>query len=319
MKHDIIFYKNEFESSYSQIERFLKSVKNQFEEILIDEKIDLGFPLQFRIKTWDSIREKIESGRFNLKKSIFELQDLIGLRIIILSLTDIKKIVDIVERDFEVSKKYNTVEKLNDDQFGYNSLHYVLKIPDSWRAVPSLKHLENFQFELQIRTLSQHIWAETSNAFEYKTASNVPRELLRSIGRISALLETVDFEIDRLILERKSYIENLSKQPESDSLNVDMVEKLLTDAFGSNRYSENPQFDIIIDELNTKGYTEKKHLTSLISKYKNAFLSEESNFLKEAIKTKSSEIVNGFGEKGYLMDYLGIIRYILRKEQIKRV
>lgn len=317
MPKDLSIYRNEYEDNISQIERFLKAVKSQFDDILIDEKIDLGFPLQHRIKTWDSIKDKIDSGRFNLKRTIFELQDLVGLRIIILSLTDINRIVEIVERDFEVSKKYNPAEKLNNDQFGYNSIHYILKIPNSWRTVPSLKNIEDFQFELQIRTLSQHIWAETSNAFEYKSASNVPRELLRSIGRISALLETVDFEIDRLILERKSYIENLSKQPENESLNVDMVEKLLTDAFGSNRYSENPQFDIIIDELNAKGFSEKKHLISLISKYKNVFLSEESNYLKEAIKTKSSEIVDGFGEKGYLMDYLMIIRYIFRKEQTK--
>ncbi len=36
---DLSVYRNEYEENLSQIERFLKAIKNQFDDILIDEKL----------------------------------------------------------------------------------------------------------------------------------------------------------------------------------------------------------------------------------------------------------------------------------------
>lgn len=308
--------KQQYEEKLFSLEKFAKSIVTQFNEIFENEKIELGFPLQMRVKKWSSISEKIDSKRFNVKKSVLELQDLIGLRIILLSLSDLNKIDDILRKDFDFVKSYNRAEKLNFDQFGYNSLHYVLRIPHSWKSVPSFKVIEDFQFEIQVRTLSQHIWAETSSAFEYKTEQNIPRSLLRSVGRISALLETVDFEIDRLIIARNEYKQELENNEISfndENLNVDLLESLLIKNIGDRRFSENLHYDLILNELKSNNINTQSDFLNVISKYKNELRNSESQYF-ESIKYSEDESEKMIKKRGYYMDYLGAIRFMLRKE-----
>ncbi len=309
-------YKQQYEEKLFALEKFAKSIVTQFNEIFENEKIELGFPLQMRVKKWSSIYEKIVSKRFNVKKSVLELQDLIGLRIILLSLSDLNKIDEILRKDFDFVKSYNPAEKLNFDQFGYSSLHYVLRIPNSWKSVPSFKVTEDFQFEIQVRTLSQHIWAETSSAFEYKTEQNIPRSLLRSVGRISALLETVDFEIDRLIIARKEYkkkIESTSISFNDENLNVDLLESLLVKNLGDRRFSESLNYDLILNELKSNKINTQNDLLNLINKYKGELRNSELEYF-ERIKNSQDETEKLIKVRGYFMDYLGSIRFMLRKE-----
>ncbi len=308
--------KQQYEEKLFSLEKFAKSIVTQFNEIFENEKIELGFPLQMRVKKWSSISEKIDSKRFNIKKSILELQDLIGLRIILLSLSDLNKIDEILRKDFDFVKSYNPAEQLNFDQFGYSSLHYVLRIPNSWKSVPSFKVTEDFQFEIQVRTLSQHIWAETSSVFEYKTEQNIPRSLLRSVGRISALLETVDFEIDRLIIARKEYKKKLEKNEDSfndENLNVDLLESLLLKNIGDRRFSENSNYDLILNEIKSNNINTQSDFLNFINKYKHELRKSEVEYL-DSIKNSENESEKLIRSRGYYMDYLGAIRYMLRKE-----
>jgi ppGpp synthetase/RelA/SpoT-type nucleotidyltranferase len=308
--------KQQYEEKLFALEKFAKSIVTQFNEIFENEKIELGFPLQMRVKKWSSIFEKIDSKRFNVKKSVLELQDLIGLRIILLSLSDLNKIDEILRKDFDFVKSYNPAEKLNFDQFGYSSLHYVLRIPNSWKSVPSFKVTEDFQFEIQVRTLSQHIWAETSSAFEYKTEQNIPRSLLRSVGRISALLETVDFEIDRLIIARKDYkkeLENAAVSFNDENLNVDLLESLLVKNLGDRRFSENLHYDLILNELKSNSFNTQRDLLDLIYKYKIELRNSELEYIQKN-RLYKSETAKVIFERGYYFDYLGAIRFMLRKE-----
>ena len=306
--------KKEYDDLKPSLIKFTTAISEQFEEIIENQEIEIGFPLQTRIKEFDSIKNKIEAKRYNVKKSIVELQDLIGVRIILLSLTDITTIERIIRSDFKVLKSYNPAEKLNHDQFGYNSIHYILEIPNEWRNVPTFKKLPNFQFELQIRTLSQHIWAETSHSFNYKTVENVPRFLLRSIGRISALLETIDFEIDKLITQRKEYrlaINDSIISPDTfadSELNIDLLQKILEEKLGKRRMT-NQNLDIVLSELINNKIQTSKQLIGLIEKHGSTLLKKESEYAKK-VDLKDIEIEKG----GYIFDYLGAVRFALRQE-----
>jgi ppGpp synthetase/RelA/SpoT-type nucleotidyltranferase len=68
-------------------------------------------------------------------------------------------------------------------------------------------------FELQLRTLAQHIWAVASHKLQYKREASVPVPIRRSINRVSALLEMVDLEFDRVLLEREQYVPATRDQP----------------------------------------------------------------------------------------------------------
>jgi putative GTP pyrophosphokinase len=275
-----VHFKSEFQESFNKLERFAKHIENRFNNIFKEEEIELGFPLQTRIKTWESIEDKVfVAKRFSVKKTIFEMQDIIGFRIVLLSLSDINKIQKLIEDAFIIVKFYNTAEKLNHDQFGYNSIHMILKDEPSFKNIPGYKTLGDFQFEVQIRTLSQHIWAETSRFFNYKKEAGIPKPLLRSVGRISALLETVDFEIERLIEQRQIYIENISvNESDASLLNIDILEKYLKIHLGEKRYSENPYFDEILEDLKDNDITTTADLNLWWIQVINATPAELFNF-----------------------------------------
>jgi ppGpp synthetase/RelA/SpoT-type nucleotidyltranferase len=81
--NDRSVYETEFLQLQPQLKRFTEVVENRFIDIFKDESIELGFPLQVRLKTWESIEDKIFlSKRVKVRKSILEMQDIIGLRVI---------------------------------------------------------------------------------------------------------------------------------------------------------------------------------------------------------------------------------------------
>ena len=52
--------------------------------------------------------------------------------------------------------------------------------------------LNNLWFEIQIKTILQHSWAEIEHDLGYKTEFEVPRNIRRSFSKAASLLETVD-------------------------------------------------------------------------------------------------------------------------------
>ncbi|MNV10899.1 GTP pyrophosphokinase YjbM [compost metagenome] len=240
----------------------------QLEYLLNENSIVLAFPIQYRTKKISSILNKIDQGRFTIKKSVSELQDLAGLRLITLFKRDSKTIVDLIESNFEILKTYDTNEKLADSEFGYSSTHIICKIKSSWTELPTFRGVKDLKIEIQIRTLSQHSWAEASNLFQYKNELNTPKQLKRSISRISALLETVDFEFERLLVERSKYIDEVEATKYSDQiqeLNVDILVDILSKNIPSNHRTSREVYSELLDNLVVLGFTDSKKLIDLIS------------------------------------------------------
>lgn len=214
---------------YRQLETPLRTLMEAMAPILSslaeEREVKLGFPLQQRVKTWESILDKIRSQRINVNKTLLELQDLMGLRLVTLFAADLDPLADALGERFDLLKRYYTGDRLEYDQFGYNSLHLIVSVPVelgadfAWRKPP--------RAEIQLRTLSQHVWAETSNLFQYKQEADVPRILKRAFGRVAALLETVDIELDRVRQERAHYRDSILDSLPTDELNVDSLQRLL--------------------------------------------------------------------------------------------
>jgi putative GTP pyrophosphokinase len=265
----------EHELLFPKCESFCKEVSRQIQHIIEKEKIQLAVPIQFRAKTFISISDKIKQGRFNIKKTILELQDLAGIRIITLFKRDAIRVVELINSQFEVLIQYNTEDKLQESEFGYSSIHIVGKLKESWLDIPSFSEFKNLKFETQVRTLSQHSWAEASNIFQYKKADNVPKPLKRSISRISALLETVDLEFERLLEDRDSYKEEIKHQNRGDLvLNVDLLEEILNKKLPADHKTEEEDYSKLLDNLNVLDYKTVNNLSELIDNYLTETLKE---------------------------------------------
>ena len=79
-----------------------------------------------------------------------------------------------MENHFLVVKKYNTEDRLEENQFGYLSIHEIVELQKEWLKVPTLAPFKELKCEIQIRTLVQHAWSEASHMFQYKNEADVP-------------------------------------------------------------------------------------------------------------------------------------------------
>ncbi|MFZ2956258.1 MAG: hypothetical protein WA705_05160 [Candidatus Ozemobacteraceae bacterium] len=179
-----------------------------------------------RIKTKESLQGKLEK-KFGKYSKIGEIQDLVGIRIITLMEEEFEKVVNIISKDFEIDRE-NSIDKkevLDPDRFGYISYHLICKISDSRANLPENKEISDIFFEIQIRSILQHAWAEIEHNLGYKSNIEVPRDFRRRFSRIAGILEVADIEFCSLKRDLEIFQENLKKQsPVADiELNKDSL------------------------------------------------------------------------------------------------
>jgi len=281
--------KKEFLTLQPKFKNFCEELSRQISIIIESEKIRLAVPIQHRPKTLESLIDKHVQRRFTIKKSILEVQDLVGIRIILLFQRDAEKIAQIIRENFDIISEYNPGEKLEDNQFGYSSLHQVTKLRNEWLKTPTLKDFKDISAEIQIRTLAQHAWAETSNILQYKKEDSVPKPLKRTIGRISAVLELIDLEFERALSDRETYKHQIQHTDFSNNLieelNVDLLEQILNKKFArENDIEHGEEYSEFLEELKILGIRDTQNLNDLINNNLEYVLKLEKRICKEMIE-----------------------------------
>lgn len=303
-------------------ERFCVELSNQINRLLNNEQISLGFPTEYRVKTWESLSNKIERLSLNLG-SIKELNDLIGLRLILLFKRDMLRVCEVLANTFNVLDQYDTQERLKEDQFGYSSIHFIIELPESWLSVPTLAQLGGMKAEVQVRTFAQHIWAAASHALQYKQEQSVPPPVRRAIYRVSALLETVDLEFERVLEQRDTYRSNLSTDVD-ELLNVDLLEEVCDSFLPTiNKGNEEP-YSYLLTELLHFNIDTRFKLESLIRKHLPTALEYDLQAASEHVEEiKSSpdkfsseyfELSRARSEKGAYYYHAGLVRTMMQLE-----
>ncbi|HCA7355239.1 TPA: hypothetical protein NU803_000898 [Citrobacter freundii] len=231
----------------SVAELFRRVMVEQIDVILSENKLSLGVPIESRVKTLSSIINK--DNRKPLKiESIVDLDDYVGIRLIMLFKRDVEKVTSCLKEHFIILKQENKLDELDEDRFGYQSHHYVIQPPEEWLRVPSFSDFKNMKVEVQIRTLSQHIWAAASHKLQYKKEQSVPLPLRRAINRVSALLEVVDFEFERVLSEREGYVET-SKLDRGSMLDVELLKMIAASELPPDNKSDDENYDDLLSEL----------------------------------------------------------------------
>ena len=151
---------------------------------------------------------------------MISITDLVGLRIITYFEDDIDKIAEIFKTEFDIDFP-NSVDKrlVESDKFGYRSLHYVASLSEERAKLTEYKKYKGLKFEVQIRSILQHSWAEIEHDLGYKGENEIPKTAKRTFYRVAALLEQADIEFVKLrqqIEDHESTIKNqiLTSSPE---------------------------------------------------------------------------------------------------------
>jgi ppGpp synthetase/RelA/SpoT-type nucleotidyltranferase len=173
-----------------------------------------------RVKGRASAARKIERKAANY--SLSDITDLLGLRVITYFDYEVSDVAEIIEKEFVVDWD-NSVDKrttLDPDRFGYLSLHYVVSLNQGRLALPEYRNFENVKFEIQIRSILQHAWAEIEHDLGYRTENAIPAQLRRRFSRLAGLLELADEEFTQIRKTLAEYETEVKVAVRDNELNV---------------------------------------------------------------------------------------------------
>lgn len=152
-----------------------------------------------RIKTTESIANKLEKNGldFTVENIESRIHDVVGARIICLTLTDVKVFIELLTNSLNKTEGFN-LEKCKDyitnpKESGYQSYHFRITVP-----VTFSNQTYNVPAEIQVRTLLMHAWAELEHKMGYKpTEELVGRKMIKDqFNALASIIEVTDSMVD---------------------------------------------------------------------------------------------------------------------------
>lgn len=184
----------EYQNNLTRFREVEQEVKQRLNDTFREAGLIVA-AIESRIKAYDSLAGKLEL-KGQKYKSLADITDILGLRVITFYIDDVDKVASAVEKLFEIDWE-NSIDKRKIheiDSFGYLSLHYICSVP----GFP-------YRFEIQMRTLLQHAWANMDHDTGYKSGVEIPRRYLRNMSRLAGMLELVDDEFSKIRIELTDY------------------------------------------------------------------------------------------------------------------
>lgn len=198
-------------------------VTTMLKKALSNSEMDI-MAVEHRIKEEQSLEGKLEL-KGEKYKTLDDITDILGARIICFFSDDVDKVASLVEGMFNIDwgNSVNKRNSLTPDSFGYLSLHYICRLPKDSKYPRELK---NKRFEIQIRSTLQHTWAEISHSLGYKSEFGVPKKITREMSRVAGLLEIADDQFISIRDDIRSYgeeVEQLLQQGKLGEVLIDLV------------------------------------------------------------------------------------------------
>ena len=195
---------------YLTIERFLAGISN--EELALQKKADLvsqfirerlvGSRIDFlevssRVKDEHSRRLKVLKKEYDDPGT--QLTDLVACRIVLFHGDDVDSTASTL-RNFLSVREDDSVDKrkgLGFREFGYRSVHLVASPkPEFLKA--EFSSLALLTFEIQVRSVLEHAWAEIEHEVVYKSGVNFSDEFRRNFAAVAGTLEILEEQFARL-------------------------------------------------------------------------------------------------------------------------
>ncbi|MFZ5440409.1 MAG: GTP pyrophosphokinase [Myxococcota bacterium] len=171
----------EFETHRAPLERLGAELHAELARLLGDARIPVQF-VGWRVKAPASLAHKLARPDKSYRQ-LWDVTDLLGLRVATYFEDHVEQVARVVERHFRVDFSHSADRSR---PAGYRSVHYVC-------AHERAPH-PDFRFELQLRTVLQHAWAEVEHDLGYKVSDAVPEAIRRRFARVAGLLEIADQE-----------------------------------------------------------------------------------------------------------------------------
>ncbi len=172
----------------------IKEIRTKLE--ILDDEFSIKFAhnpihhMECRLKKPKSIIDKLEKkGR----KTVDELYDIAGVRVICNYIDDIYQIADLLTRQDDITlvrvRDYIKEPKPN----GYRSLHLIVKVP-----IFLAEKTELVPVEIQIRTIAMDFWASLEHQLKYKTTHEISEDLRDELVECAQSIYNLDEQMQRI-------------------------------------------------------------------------------------------------------------------------
>jgi ppGpp synthetase/RelA/SpoT-type nucleotidyltranferase len=201
-----IVFKEWYSKNKSKYSLMLTHIENILKVILKADNINI-YTIQSRVKTYESLVEKIYENGFPFIHPT-EIKDIAGIRIITYLLSDVGRISNLINKSkssFDILDIKNKALELGVDRMGYNSIHIIATLSKNRQDLPEYAGLKDMKFEIQIKTILQHAWAEIEHDRVYKYEGAMPEEIPRRFGRLSGMLEEIDVIFQEISNDMEKY------------------------------------------------------------------------------------------------------------------
>ncbi len=238
------------------LDRMKQIVLDRIRQTIRDNHLQVT-AIEARVKTPESLVGKLIRKGYKYQ-SIADITDLMGARIITLFSDDVDRVAALMGNMFDIDWANSTDKrKVHDlDSFGYNSLHYICRIPESLYSDPDCPEINQTSFEIQMRSTLQHAWAAMDHDIGYKSEIETPPEYMRMFGRLAGLLELADEEFSRIRISVADYRRRMETLLQAGELSQ---VKLDGDTFAS--YIDQKPFDSLMRRIKAINQAEVREMS----------------------------------------------------------
>ena len=228
--------------------------------------------IQHRVKDLESLGRKLDrrsgDGTPRYANGLADIDDLIGVRIILFLESDIPAAMEALSGTFEELEHVDkSAEQKTRGDFGYSGQHLVLQVPVDDPPAGCEEH-GGQRFEVQFRTILQHAWAEFEHEIRYKGTGPVPPEVNRAFTLASGLIELADREFDTInhvvALQRARGQARVAGVQSGDELSAAALRELLEQELPENPRSRAEQYDWLVQALEANGVYSLAEATKLL-------------------------------------------------------
>ncbi|HEM9546031.1 TPA: GTP pyrophosphokinase family protein [Streptococcus agalactiae] len=168
----------------------LRGIRKQF------RKQKRHSPIEFvtgRVKSVESIQEKMVLRGISEENLAQDLQDIAGLRIMVQFVDDVDEVLALLRKrhDMTVVQERDYITHMKSS--GYRSYHVVVEYP-----VDTIDGQKKVLAEIQIRTLAMNFWATIEHSLNYKYQGDFPEEIKQRLEKTAKIALELDEEMRKI-------------------------------------------------------------------------------------------------------------------------